>query len=370
MLQKLLQKIKRKLIWVFIPNSTIDYWQRLGYNERSNIKDSIFFVSQDRKTRSPFLIDIKRYLEFSAYRSGVFYSEKEAPNAALASLDAMISVEYHRLEKSLAMRPFRAGAAQDACLRLVDCLEFHRQKFPVTEEYNFGIKSLIPYLETNRDQLESSLRERCEKLIAANKDVDFSMNSAACGVEIISSEQVALEASGSSLDFIKSRRSVRSFTSEVISHYEIDMVVDAAIKTPSVCNRQAWKVVAITNKDLIEKSLALQNGNRGFSESIHNLFVIEVDLGYFLSVTERNQAWIEGGLFSMTLMLALHARGLGSCPLNWCAEEKNDRQLRDLLNIPEGRIVIMMIAFGRPTKDLACPASPRKTAASLIEYFS
>jgi len=352
-----------------LPARVIERWKRLGYKDRSGRDGTLFFASQDSKIRRPYLYDIRRFLNASAHRSGVFYSAEEAPNAGLASLDAMISVEYHRLEKSLAMRPYRAGAAQDACLRLVDCLEFHRRKFPVTEEYNFGIKALVPYVEANRGHLDPGLLGRCEKLIAGTTEEDLSNNPAACGVEIIRREQIEAEASGSLLDFIRSRRSIRSFTPEVISREEIELVVDAAIKTPSVCNRQAWKVVAITNRDLVQKALALQNGNRGFSESIHNLFVIEVELGYFLSITERNQPWIEGGLFSMTLMLALHARGLGSCPLNWCAEESNDLQLRKLLNIPEGRVVIMMIAFGRPTEELACPASARKTASSIIEYL-
>jgi nitroreductase len=112
--------------------------------------------------------------------------------------------------------------------------------------------------------------------------------------------------------------------------------------------------------------LALQNGNRGFADRIPLLFIVAADLRRFVSVEERNQPWVDGGLFAMNLMLSLHSYGLGSCPLNWCASLLNDDRLRSLLNIPNHEVILMYVAAGYLPRELAVTESPRRSVESIL----
>lgn len=44
----------------------------------------------------------------------------------------------------------------------------------------------------------------------------------------------------------------------------ISRAVGLAMKSPSVCSRQAWHVYHIDDRALIDKALTFQNGNREF----------------------------------------------------------------------------------------------------------
>ncbi|MCA1920535.1 MAG: nitroreductase family protein, partial [Flavobacterium piscis] len=124
----------------------------------------------------------------------------------------------------------------------------------------------------------------------------------------------------------------------------------------------------IREKTTKEKALALQNGNRGFGFLADKILVVTEDLNYFLSIAERNEAYINGGMFSMNLLYALHFYGIGACPLNWCAEKSNDMALRKLCLIPENEIIIMMIAIGGIPDKFMLASSPRIRPESIIKF--
>jgi nitroreductase len=52
------------------------------------------------------------------------------------------------------------------------------------------------------------------------------------------------------------------------------------------------------------------------------------------------------GLFSMSLLYALEAYGLAACPLNAMFNLAQDRQTRELLNMPDYEFPVMYIAVG------------------------
>jgi hypothetical protein len=48
--------------------------------------------------------------------------------------------------------------------------------------------------------------------------------------------------------------------------------------------------------------LSYQNGNSGFGHTVPALFVITSDMRIFEKSGERNQGWVDGGLFAMALV--------------------------------------------------------------------
>jgi nitroreductase len=96
------------------------------------------------------------------------------------------------------------------------------------------------------------------------------------------------------------------------------------------------------------------------------LFVITADMGQMNLPGERYQGWIDGGLFAMTLALALHARGLGACFLNWSVPSRTDRALRRMIGIPDSELVITMMSAGHLKDRFAVPVSQRKPLDAVL----
>ena len=85
----------------------------------------------------------------------------------------------------------------------------------------------------------------------------------------------------------------------------------------------------------------------------------------FSEVVERFQPWIEGGVFSMLLMLALHARGVANVALNWSQKNAADIAMRKVGDIPDHERIIMILGCGYPSDDAIVPRSCRHE----VEHF-
>jgi nitroreductase len=90
------------------------------------------------------------------------------------------------------------------------------------------------------------------------------------------------------------------------------------------------------------------------------------DLRHFMNIGERNQGWIDGGMFSMQLLLALHAEGLGACPLNWSTDYKEDERFRAISVIPDHEIIMMFIAVGHLPDEFKIAQSARRPLSEIL----
>ncbi|AXI48876.1 nitroreductase [Sulfitobacter sp. SK012] len=163
-----------------------------------------------------------------------------------------------------------------------------------------------------------------------------------------------------------SRHSVRQFSDTSVDAKLIHDATLIAAKSPSVCNRQSARLHHITDPDLKQKALEIQGGNRGFGAQIPELLIVTSDLSSFLSSAERYQCWIDGGLFAMSLVYALHSKGLGTCMLNWSVDASRDIALRKHVDIPASENVIVFIAVGHLPKNLTVATSPRRHVEQIL----
>ena len=81
---------------------------------------------------------------------------------------------------------------------------------------------------------------------------------------------------------------------------------------------------------------------------------------------ERNQAYIDGGLFSMSLMYALHHQELGCVPMCWLATNERDDAFRAEAGIQDNEVIMMLLGVGVPVAEFSAPASQRR----LVEDFT
>jgi nitroreductase len=169
--------------------------------------------------------------------------------------------------------------------------------------------------------------------------------------------------------FLKSRHSIRHFSTEPVDPQLIAQAVAMAQTSPSVCNRQSSRVHVLTEHEHKKQALSFQNGNRGFGDTASHVLIVTSDMRDFVNVGERFQGWIDGGMFSMTLLLALHSLGLGACSLNWSAPARRDREMRHALGIPDNELVIMMIAVGNFPEELSVALSARRPLDEILDTF-
>jgi nitroreductase len=311
-------------------------------------------------TRS-HLYDARRFWEHAV-------AMKASPTRARAQ--TRIILLSHCVEKGLAHPAPRARFGQSHVDGLLVALAEYVPRYGRDTAAAMGLDALAEYCRFHRQQgvpmdaVEAVLKElppepeggRCHGSAGGSMPITRT--------DIHSSGRMDIEA------FLRSRHSIRSFDARPVARELIEKAVSLAITTPSVCNRQMWKARVFHDPDRLRAMLALQNGNRGFGEQITTLIVVTCDLQSFTAIGERNEAWIDGGMFSMSLVLALHSLGLGTCCLNWSVIEEQDRRLRELIQLPEPEVVIMLIAVGYIPERLSVTRSVRRPLDEIMRWES
>lgn len=147
---------------------------------------------------------------------------------------------------------------------------------------------------------------------------------------------------------------------------DLIFAAEVAAKAPAVCNRQSGKIYITRSPQKIAQLLEIQGGATGFGGDVKALAVLTANLRNFWNVGERNQVWIDGGLFAMSFLLGLHARGLGAVSLNWSKSPRKDRELREAIALPEEEVVIFLVGIGHLPDELEVAQSWRPPADQIL----
>jgi hypothetical protein len=70
----------------------------------------------------------------------------------------------------------------------------------------------------------------------------------------------------------------------------------------------------------------------------------------------------------MSLVWALHSRGIGSCYLNWSAELEQDLKLRQVADIPDSENIITLLAVGNLPDRFLVAGSPRRDLSDVLFF--
>lgn len=165
------------------------------------------------------------------------------------------------------------------------------------------------------------------------------------------------------------RHSIRTFQSLAVPVDEIRQAISLAIRAPSSCNRQPWKVYLVENREIIRTLLELQGGLRGWGEPAC-LLTITSDSALYGNPYERHVPFVDGGLFAMTLVYALHTRGLANCMLNAAQPDHVASSVRRILGASFSEVIVCFIAVGYAKDDTVFPKSPRIPVESVLKVVS
>ncbi|GAB6264343.1 nitroreductase family protein [Photobacterium sp. 53610] len=264
-----------------------------------------------------------------------------------------ISKVYHTLEKSMSYKERRKGAAYSNAMLLLDTLYYVNEKDP-------GFHDLIA-AEVLRNFCELDGNIDDPKFIDIKKKIPkLKASKSISGAKDVSLEEFYLGKLNDPEGFFKSRFSLREYDDLPVPQDVVFRALELAQKTPSSCNMQGWHTYLLSKDSLVKKALEIQSGNKGFGHKVKGVLIITCDQTPFISSSERYQHWIDGGLYAMSVVYALHSLGVASCCLNWSEDPKRDLLLRKEIGISDEQSVIMMISYGYPSKNNKVCVSPRR----------
>jgi nitroreductase len=146
-------------------------------------------------------------------------------------------------------------------------------------------------------------------------------------------------------NLIKTRRSIRKFTEEPVSHEVIDKIIEAGSWAPSGLNNQPWKFAVIRDKDLKKSISGLTHYSRIVIES-GVLIAVFLDHSESYDRTKDIQAV---GACIQNMLLYIHSRGLGAVWLGQIL--KNKDHVRTLLGVSEDLELMAVVALGHPASE-------------------
>ncbi len=318
-----------------------------------------------------FKIYIKLVLDyFNDFRLYKKYSTIFSINS-FENKEALLILNYHGIEKGLLHEKIKPRFALDRIKEMNKLLLDNEIINEISKSQVYiGYKIAIEYFELhekmNVDISDYFKKSDYLKYLDLIKHIDLYHFSS--GSEVIKFEDF-YEEKQNFLDFARSRKSVRSFTGEKVDISTIRKVIELSNSSPSVCNRQAAKVYLLENKEIIDKCLKIQGGFNGFSQNVNQLMILTIDRSYFYITGERYQFYIDGGIYLLNLLYALHFYKIAACPANWGKDFIDDNKLREIIDINKSEQVICMIPIGIAQEEFAITLSYRRTVDEVLHVF-
>jgi nitroreductase len=209
------------------------------------------------------------------------------------------------------------------------------------------------------------------------------------------------------LKVIKERKSIRAFKPDPVPKEKIEEILKLTIHAPSAINLQPWEFIIVTGEEkerlgrrLIkayhEKQIACSPGNvkplpktfgkRGaktlelmkpffeemgvnidqyINEGSCNFYGAPVAILICLDDSFPNARMVDVGIALGYLVLTAHEFGLGTCPIGLIIAYEDE--IKDLLNIPENKNVVIGVALGYPDSNI--PINRFKSQRDNLEKF-
>lgn len=177
------------------------------------------------------------------------------------------------------------------------------------------------------------------------------------------------------VECIKTRRSVRRYTEDLITKEELNEIIDIARMAPTWKNTQTIRYMVVQDKAIIDKlasdcMLDFEHNIKTMSKCNTVVLVNQINgrCGYERDgsfSTSKGTGWemFDAGIAAQTFCLAAHEKGIGSCIMGVF----DDAKVAELVNLPEGQTVTAIITIGKPK--FAPEPTPRKEVEELVTFL-
>ena len=149
------------------------------------------------------------------------------------------------------------------------------------------------------------------------------------------------------LEEIRTRRSIRKFTTDSVDDESLDRIIEMGTWAPSGLNNQPWKFVIVSDQE-VKMELSSQ------TKYAHIIKGAPVCIAVFLD-NEQSYNRIKDiqamGACIQNMLLAIHHLGLGAV---WLGEILNNREtVEKILAVPENCELMAVVALGHPSEKKA-----------------
>lgn len=150
---------------------------------------------------------------------------------------------------------------------------------------------------------------------------------------------------------IKSRRSIRSYRDDEVPSEDLEAIIEAGMYAPSAGNEQPWEFVVINDRKKLDE-IALMHDNAGMVEEAPVALAV-------CSVQDRvkhGKMWVQDcAAATQNMLLQAHSHGYATCWVGVYSRSDRERDMAELLELPEGVVPFSLIPVGRPPESIPDP---------------
>lgn len=168
------------------------------------------------------------------------------------------------------------------------------------------------------------------------------------------------------LELIQKRKSVRQFLPQAPNAEVVAQFIQVALLAPSGKQKNHWDFICVQNKDMLTSLGKCKTHGAAMIERAPLAIVVIGD-------PTMSDTWIEDcSIASIYLQLAATDLGLGSCWVQIDKREFNatisaDSYIKQLLDIPEHKKVLSILAIGYPDSEKK-PATRQRDYSNQVHY--
>lgn len=293
-------------------------------------------------------------------------------NSKCSYIEYNILLLVHSIEKGLSLKEVRYGFGKAKIYHLLRLINLYNDRGYNIDNYAFKeaiavLDSYIKFHKNKNYKIDNEIKDKITSLKSKFISV-YENNIDMAGIKTYLAEELKQDKMFDFDKFISTRHSIRNFNTDDVSEEIIDKALEMAQKAPSACNRQPNKVYYSLSPEINSKIDDIIPGNQGFFGHVNKYLIVTCNMEAFGSL-EINQWYINGGIYSTYLLLALHSMGIGTCVFQWASIRDNDKNLKKLANIPDNEQIILVIGIGKYPDEINVPIAARKDKNEVKRIF-
>lgn len=272
-------------------------------------------------------------------------------------LQSDLAIRVHAIEKGMSIGSVKIGFGQPKAIAIIDDLQHYLAIGGSKDFVNECWSTLLQYVlfNVNLGADMHSVEDKLQNFAKTNNLRDIQQG----GILLKTKAQTMNELNSPFEQFSQTRFSVRDFGHEKVERSQIEAALKICERTPSACNRQPWSIYVFESKDLKNNMFTNQGGSKGFYEDMQYAILICGDQRNY-NINELYQAYVDGGLYGMNMMYALHSQGLATIPLTMGHKLGETSRIKANMDIPEFDIPVLLIGIGSYKEEYKVAASVRK----------
>lgn len=151
---------------------------------------------------------------------------------------------------------------------------------------------------------------------------------------------------------VKTMLAIRSYEDRPIAEEQVARILEAARLTASSQNKQMWDFVVIQERNRLRQLGQLARTGP---------YIADAALAIAVVVPDRTVGAVDGARAVQDMMLVAWEEGIGS---NWVGNV-NTPEVKSFLQVPEERMVLTIVPFGYPAREVGLGRKQRKALSDI-----